>query len=144
MDTLGNALLGVAFFLISAAGTFLMYKLWGYPFDHEKLRSSAPRRLMMIHHLIGYSYALIYVYLMTQMVPRLWTYEVELPARTVAHMILGMSIGIIIIIKISIVRFFKHLESTLVPFLGTGLFICTFLLIGLSVPFALTEVYLHR
>ena len=121
-----------------------MYKLWGYPFDHEKLRSTAPPKLMLIHRLIGYTYAAIYILLMTQMMPRLWMYEIELPARTVAHMILGMTIGIIIIVKVAIVRFFKHLESTLVPFLGTGLLICTFLLIGLSVPFAMKEVYLHR
>jgi mono/diheme cytochrome c family protein len=57
---------------------------------------------------------------------------------------LGMSIGVILIVKIAIVRFFKHLELTLIPFLGTLLFICTFLLIGLSVPFALKEQYLHR
>ncbi len=144
MNTLGNAVLGILFLLLSAAGTFLMYKLWGYPFDHEKLRSTAPPKLMLIHRLIGYAYAAIYIYMMSQMVPRLWTYEIELPARTVAHFMLGMTIGIIIIVKLSIVRFFKHLESTLVPFLGTALFICTFLLIGLSVPFALKEVYLHR
>jgi len=144
MDTLGNAILGITFLLLSAAATFLMYRLWGYPFDHEKRKSSAPPRMMLIHRIIGYAYAAVYIYLMTQMVPRLWTYEVELPARTVAHMLLGMTIGIIIVVKVSIVRFFKHLESTLVPFLGTALFICTFLLIGLSVPFAMKEVYLHR
>lgn len=144
MDTLGNAILGITFLLLSAAGTFLMYRLWGYSFDHEKMKSSAPPGMMLLHRLIGYAYAAIYVYLMSQMVPRLWTYEVELPARTVAHMVLGMTIGVIIVVKVSIVRFFKHLESTLVPFLGTGLFICTFLLIGLSVPFAMKEVYLHR
>jgi mono/diheme cytochrome c family protein len=55
-----------------------------------------------------------------------------------------MAIGIILVVKISIVKWFKHLESTLVPFLGTLLFICTFLLIGLSVPFALKERYLER
>lgn len=144
MDTVGNAVLGLVFLLLSAAATFLMYKLWGYPYDHEKLRSSAPRSLMLVHRTIGYAYVAVYVYLMAQMVPRLWTYEVELPARTVAHMMLGMAIGIMIVVKISIVRFFKHLESTLIPFLGTGLFICTFLLIGLSVPNAFKEVYLHR
>jgi len=144
MDTLGNAILGMLFLLLSASGTFLMFKLWGYPFDHEKLKSSAPPKLMLLHRLIGYAYAAIYVYLMTQMLPRLWSYEVEFPARTVAHLMLGMTIGVILIAKVSIVRFFKHLESTLVPFLGTGLLICTFLLIGLSVPFALKEVYLQR
>jgi cytochrome c5 len=144
MDTLGNAILGLIFLALSATSTFLMYYLWRFPFDHVKLKSSAPPKLMLLHHLIGYAYAAIYLYLMSQMLPRLWTYEVEFPARTVAHLMIGLTIGVILIVKVSIVRFFKHLESTLVPFLGTGLFICTFLLIGLSVPFALKEVYLHR
>jgi len=143
-DTFVNAILGLVFLALSACGTFLMYHLWGYPFDHEKLKSSAPPKLMLLHHLIGYAYAAVYIYLMSQMIPRLWHYQVEFPARTVAHFMLGMAIGIILIAKLAIVRFFKHLESTLVPFLGTGLFICTFLLIGLSVPFALKELYLHQ
>ncbi|MBI4546778.1 MAG: hypothetical protein HY707_02275 [Ignavibacteriae bacterium] len=144
MDTFFNAILGLVFLALSACGTFLMYHLWGYPFDHERLKSTAPPKLMLLHHLIGYVYAAIYIYLMSQMIPRLWHYQVEFPARTVAHLMLGMAIGIILIAKLAIVRFFKHLESTLVPFLGTGLFICTFLLIGLSVPFALKELYLHQ
>jgi hypothetical protein len=144
MDTVTNAVLGIVFLLLSIGGTFLMYRLWGYPFDHEKLKSSAPPGLMLVHRLVGYAYAALYVYLMVHMVPRLWSYEVEFPARTVAHFVLGMSIGILLLVKISIVRFFRHLESTLVPFLGTGILICTFLLIGLSVPFALKEVYLHE
>jgi cytochrome c2 len=144
MDTLGNAILGFVFLALSAASTFLMFYLWGFPFDHEKLKSTAPPKLMLLHRIIGYAYGAIYIFLMFQMVPRLWSYEIEFPARTVAHLLLGMSIGAILFVKIAVVRFFKHLESTLVPFLGTGLFICTFLLIGLSVPFALKEVYLHR
>ncbi|TAK67112.1 MAG: hypothetical protein EPO24_00885 [Bacteroidetes bacterium] len=144
MDTLGNAILGIVFLALSAAGTFLMFHLWGYPFDHAKLKSSAPPRLMLLHRFIGYAYGVIYVYMMMQMVPRLWSYEIEFPARTVAHLLLGMSIGVILIVKISIVRFFKHLESAVIPFLGILLFLFTFLLIGLSVPFAMKEVYLHR
>ena len=144
MDTLGNAVLGVVFLLLSISATFLMYKLWGYPFDHEKLKSSAPPRLMLLHRLIGYAYGVIYLYLMSEMVPRLWSYQVEFPARTVAHLVLGMTIGVILLVKVTIVRYFKYLESTLVPFLGTLMLVCTFLLIGLSVPFALKELYLHQ
>lgn len=144
MDTSTNALLGIVFLLLSAAGTFLMFKLWGYPFNHEKLKSSAPPGLMLLHRLIGYAYGIIYIVFMSQMMPRLWSYQVEFPARTVMHLTLGMAIGVLLVVKISIVRWFKHLESTLVPFLGTVLFVCTFLLIGLSVPFALKERLLER
>src|SRR5258706_9206926 len=139
MQTTLNAVLGLVFLSLGLAGTFLMFKLWGYPFDHEKMVSAAPKNLMRLHRLIGYAYGLIYLYLMFQMVPRLWSYQVEFPARTVAHLLLGMAIGVILLVKISIVRWFKHLEGTLVPFLGTALLLCTFLLIGLSVPFTFRE-----
>ena len=137
MQTVTNSILGLVFLGLGIFLTFLMFKLWGYPFDHETHRSAAPPGLMRLHRMTGYVYLAIYVYLMWQMVPRLWTYQVEFPARTVAHLLFGMTIGVLLLIKIVIVRWFKHLEGTLVPFLGTLLLVATFLLIGLSVPFAL-------
>ena len=142
MSNLINVVLGLAFLGLAIANTLLMYRLWSYPFDHKTNKSSAPRYLMFIHRATGYLYLAIYIYLMIQMVPRMWTFQVELPARTVMHLTLGMSIGVIILIKIAIVRFFKHLESSLIPFLGTMLLIFTFLLLGLSVPFNIREVQL--
>lgn len=139
MDTYSHAILGTVFLLLAYASTFLMFKLWGYPFDKEKLKSSAPPALMLTHRLIGYAYLIIYLYFMSEMLPRLWNYQVEFPARTVAHLLLGMTIGVILICKIAIVRFFKYLEDSMVPLLGTLLLICTNLLIGLSVPFAFKE-----
>lgn len=144
MSTFGNVLLGLLFLGLGVANTFLMFKLWGYPFDHDTLRSSAPRLWMWVHRLTGYAYLGIYIYLMTQMLPRLWSYQIELPARTVAHLTFGMAIGVILVIKIAVVRFFKHLESTLAPFLGTSLLLCSALLIGLSAPVALKEWSMGR
>jgi len=144
MDTLGNAILGLVFLGLSIASTFLMFKLWGYPFDKEKLKSGAPWSLVLLHRLMGYAYLIIYIYLMAQMLPRMWSYQVEFPARTVAHLMLGMTIGIILFTKIMIVRYFKYLEARMIPTLGTALMVCTFLLIGLSVPFVFREVALQR
>lgn len=144
MSTIENAILGIVFLALAVFNTILMFKLWGYPFDHEKLKSSAPPRLMLLHHIVGYLFLSIYILMMVQMLPRLWNYQIELPARTVAHLVFGMAIGIILIIKIIIVRFFKYLESTMAPFLGTALLVCTTLLIGLSVPIALKEVMLSK
>lgn len=144
MGTFGNAVLGLVFLALAVANTLLMFKLWGYPFDHEKLKSSAPPRLMFLHRATGYAFLLIYLFMMWQMLPRLWNYQVELPPRTVAHLTLGMAIGVVLAIKIAIVRFFKHLESTMVPFLGTILLVCAALLIGISVPIALKETILSR
>lgn len=144
MGAIGNAVLGVIFLGISIAQTLLMFYAWGFPFDHEKLKSQAPKSLVWTHRLLGVIYIAIYIFLMAQMVPRLWTYQIELPARTVAHLMLGIAIGGILFIKLLIVRFFRHLEDKLVPTLGVTLFLCTLVLVCLALPFTFREAYLSR
>ncbi len=138
MNIFISSILGVVFLGLGAASTFLMYYLWGFPFDKATRTSTAPKSLMRLHRVLGYAYAVIYIIMMTQMVPRMWQYQVELPPRTVAHLILGFLIGAILLLKISIVRFFRHLEEW-APFLGTAMFVCTVLLLGLSLPAAYHE-----
>ena len=74
-----------------------------------------------------------------QMVPRLWEYQVEFPARTVAHFMLGFTIGVILLLKVSILRWFRHFEEWM-PVLGVGLLTCTVLLSALSLPFVFREL----
>lgn len=138
-----NAILGGAFLVLALFLTFLMFYLWKFPFDKKLHRSSAPRPLMNLHRVLGWVFVAIYVVLMWDMVPRLWSYQVELPARTVFHLTLGIAVGAILIVKIMVVRFFKHMESTLAPLLGTALLICTLLLTGLALPYAAREAYLR-
>ena len=142
MSTSTSAILGLIFLGLANASVFLMFKLWGYPFDKETHKSEAPPALMLLHRLIGYAYAILYVFMMWHMVPRLWNYQVELPPRTVAHLMLGITIGVLILVKIAILRFFRHFEESM-PYIGTTLLICTYLLIGLSVPFTFREAALR-
>ena len=142
MSTSTSAILGLIFLGLANASVFLMFKLWGYPFDKETHTSEAPPSLMLLHRLIGYAYAILYVFMMWHMVPRLWNYQVELPPRTVAHLMLGLTIGVLILVKIAILRFFRHFEESM-PYIGTCLLICTYLLIGLSVPFTFREAALR-
>lgn len=144
METWMNVGLGLVFLATGLANLLLMYRIWGFPYDKAKLKTNAPRSLILTHRITGYVFVLIYLYLMSQMLPRIWHYQIELPARSVMHLTLGLAIGIILIIKIAIVRYYKHMESSLVPALGTGLLICTALLVGLSVPFVLKEQYLSQ
>ena len=118
-----------------------MYQFWGYPYDKEKRKSECPQWKMNIHRLLGLGYVILYIIMMTHMVPRLWQYQVEFPARTVAHIMLGTSIGFILIIKLSILRWFRHFEEWM-PALGTLLLLCTVLLTVLSVPFFFKETAL--
>ena len=139
-----NSVLGIAFVVLGFSATLLMYKIWGYPYDKKTHTSSAPKYLVALHRVCGISFVLIYLVLMVQMVPRLWSYQIEFPARTAVHITIGMGIGVVILLKIAIVRFFPHLTNSLVPFLGTGLLIAACLTVGLSVPFALQEIFLAR
>ena len=138
MSTATSTILGLIFLGLGNASVFLMYKLWGYPFDHETRTSAAPKSLMLVHRAIGYAYLILYIFMMWHMVPRLWNYQIELPPRTVAHLMLGITIGVLLLVKISILRFFRHFEEAM-PYIGTALLICTYLLIGLSIPFTLRE-----
>lgn len=144
MNPITNAILGLSFLGLGIAGTVLMYWLWGFPYDHEKFKTGAPPHLLFIHRSIGYLYIIVYLLLMWQMVPRLWSYQIEFPARTVIHLSLGILIGGILFLKVLVVRFFKHLESRLAPIFGTLLMLSTLLLVGLSVPMAFKEYQLRK
>ncbi len=144
MTPLGNEIFGGAFLVLALVLTFLMYYLWKFPYDKERLASEAPRGLVNLHRVLGYVFVAVYLYLMVDMVPRLWTYQVELPARTVAHLLLGLAIGAILIVKVAVVRFFKHMEATLAPMLGTSLLLCTVLLLGLALPTTFREAFLRE
>ena len=143
MDLALSVTLGLLFLVTAFASVFLMFHLWGYPYDKATRTSAAPRSLMRLHRVLGWVFLGLYVVMMWQMVPRLWHYQVELPPRTVAHVLLGFSIGVVLLIKISIIRFFRHLEEWM-PVLGVILLAFTVLLTGLSVPFALREYSLAR
>jgi cytochrome c5 len=130
--------LGMAFVVLGFGAMFLMYHLWGYPYDKATRKSAAPRWAMYLHRVLGYLFALTYVLLMVEMVPRLWQYQVEFPARTVVHMVVGFSIGFLLLVKISIMRFFRHFEEWM-PYLGTAIMLGTVVLLGLSLPYALHE-----
>lgn len=141
LDVVVSASLGILFLVVGMAAVFLMFYLWGFPFDKKTLTSAAPPSLMRLHRMLGYLYVIIYIVMMCEMVPRMWSYQVEMPARTVAHMMFGMGIGVVLIIKIAIVRFFRHFEEWM-PYLGTTLLWFTIILAGLSMPHAFREMVL--
>ncbi len=132
------AKLGMLFLLLGVVATFLMYKLWGYDFDKSTGKSEAPAWAMVMHRALGYGFLITYAAIMAHMVPRMWLYQVEFPARTVAHIILGFSVGFLLIIKISIMQFFRHLEEWM-PALGTTILWASVMLMALSAPVIFSE-----
>jgi len=134
--------LGIAFLFIGIFATIIQAWLWSFPMEPDpggpdpNGKSTAPRFWTNAHRILGLAFVLIYVYMMYKMVPRLWEYQVELPPRTVMHLTMGIVIGMFLIAKIAIIRWFQHFGKAL-PMLGYGILVCTVILSVLSLPFAL-------
>ncbi|MCX4247705.1 c-type cytochrome [Paraliomyxa miuraensis] len=137
MSTTLSMWLGIAFLLLAIIAVLLQAWLWGPKFwDDQAKKTRAPKFWLRMHALAGYSYGVIYLIMMYFMLPRLWEYQYELPARTVIHAVLAIAIGVLLITKIVILLFFRHFEEAM-PQFGFGLLLCTVAMITLSVPYAL-------
>jgi cytochrome c5 len=134
MSSTLSIVLGLAFVVLGITAVMLQAWLWGFPMAGE--RSTAPRLWTNIHRVVGLSFVVIYIVMMVFMVPRLWQYQVELPARTVIHATSAIVIGVLLMTKLAIIRLFPHFSSAL-PALGLGLLINTVILGSLSLPYAL-------
>jgi mono/diheme cytochrome c family protein len=137
MSTTLSMWLGIAFLMLAIAAVTLQAWLWGPKFwDEQAKKTRAPKFWLRMHALAGYAYAVIYVVMMWFMLPRLWEYQYELPARTVIHAVLAIAIGVLLVCKIMILLFFRHFEEAM-PRYGFGLLVCTVAMTTLSVPYAL-------
>lgn len=137
MSTTLSMWLGIAFLLLCILAVLLQAWLWGPKFwDEHAKKTRAPKFWLRVHALVGYSYGIIYVVMMYFMLPRLWEYQYELPARTVFHAVLAIAIGVLLVCKIMILLFFRHFEEAM-PRYGFGLLVCTVAMTMLSVPYAL-------
>ena len=142
MGTALSMWLGIAFLVIGIAATILQAWLWSFPMlpdpggpDPNGI-SSAPPFWTKTHRVLGLLFVVIYIFMMWHMIPRLWEYQFELPARTVMHAVMGIMIGCLLIAKIAIIRWFQHFGTSL-PALGLGIMMCTVILATLSLPFAM-------
>jgi len=134
--------LGILFVVIGIVAVVLQAWLWSFPMAPDpggpdpNGKSTAPRSWTLIHRILGLLFVLIYLVMMVEMVPRLWEYQIELPARTVMHACMGIVIGVLLMVKIGIIRWFQHFGQSL-PTIGLGILMCTIILAALSIPFAL-------
>ena len=142
MSTTITMWLGIAFVVLAVLATILQAWLWSFPMVPDpggpdpNGKSTAPRAWTFTHRFMGLAYVVIYVVLMIEMVPRLWEYQVEFPARTVMHIAMGITIGVLLITKIAIIRWFQHFGKSL-PQLGLLLLLCTLILSTLSIPYSI-------
>lgn len=144
MSTTVNTIFGLLFVVLAVVAVLLQAWLWGPQFwDDVAKKTRAPKAWRRAHRAVGCIFAIIYVVMMWRMAPRLWHYQFELPARTVFHAVAAIALGVILVTKISIIRFFRHFEEAL-PRLGFGILLCTIVLAALSFPFSLRAHAIDR
>ena len=106
MSTTLSMWLGITFLVVGIIATIVQVWLWSFPMEPDpggpdpNGKSTAPRSWTNVHRLLGLLFVLIYIYMMWFMVPRLWEYQYELPARTVIHACMGISIGFLLILSL--------------------------------------------
>lgn len=137
MSTIVSLWLGIAFFVLGVAAVIIQAILWNPDkyWDPVKKKTHAPKLWLNVHKFIGYAFGAIYLVMMWQMVPRLWEYQVELPARTIIHATAAIVLGVLLLTKIIILKFFRYFEEAM-PQIGLGILICTVLISALSIPHA--------
>lgn len=140
IDTAGISL---AFVGIGGMAALLMMWLWGFPYDEERGRSTAPRWLAWLHRCLGYTYILILFYICTRMIPRLWLYHDEFSSLAAIHASLGFFIIALLFTKVSVVRFYPVFQQHL-PLLGIPLMILTMVMVLLVLGPAFHEWQLSR
>lgn len=137
MNTIFSLWLGIAFLVLGVAAVIIQAILWNPDkyWDPVKKKTNAPRLWLGVHRVIGYAFGAIYLVMMWHMVPRLWEYQVELPARTIIHATAAILLGVLLITKIVILKWFRYFEESM-PQLGLGILACTVLISVLSIPYA--------
>ncbi len=137
MSTTLSMWLGLAFVVLGITAVVLQAWLWNPKFwDEVAKKTRAPRAWLRVHRWVGIAFLAIYLVMMWHMLPRLWQYQVELPARTVIHALAGIVLGVLLFTKLAILRWFRHFEESM-PALGFGILLCTLVLGTLSIPYAL-------
>ncbi len=142
MDIAISVSLGLLFVVASLLATCLQLYLWrNVPSDASVISSGSPT-LQRLQGIFEFIYIGIYAVMMVEMLPRLWSYQVELPPRTVMHVSLGFVLGALLVLQV-FARVFRGVNHWR-PGLSGLVFVLTVLLCGLSVPFALHEYSLAR
>lgn len=121
--------IGLAMGAIAAINASLMAWLWRFPMKPDPSGrsphgiSTAPRAGVLLHRALGYVFILLYVALLFQMLPRTWEFRVATPT-SIVHGILGVLIGVLLTVKIAVIRRFHSFGHRL-PWIGGTLALIT-------------------
>lgn len=114
---------------IAVVNASLMAWLWRFPMKDGV--STAPRAGVNTHRALGYVFVLTYAVLLVEMVPRMWEFRV-VTSVSVVHGALGIFIGVVLAMKIAIIRRFQRFGHRL-PWFGGTLAVTTLVVSALGI-----------
>lgn len=129
--------LGALMAAIAIVNAGLMAWLWRFPMRPDPTGrdpngvSTAPRVWTNVHRGLGYVFVLTYVVLLVEMVPRMWEFRVA-TASSVLHGALGVLVGVLLVIKIAVIRRFQRFGNRL-PWIGGALAGSTLIVAALGI-----------
>jgi cytochrome c2 len=126
MNPLGNSVIGLIFLVIGIAATRIMLYLKGK--EKDKILG---RSLIRTHHILGYLFIGIYLFMVITMIVRVSHYQGELAVRAILHVVFALAIFPLLVVKISVARWHASLTKHLFP-LGMTMMIFVFLLNAIS------------
>ncbi|HKR64257.1 MAG TPA: hypothetical protein VJZ00_11050 [Thermoanaerobaculia bacterium] len=128
---------GLAMATIAVINATLMAWLWRFPMAPDPSGrsphgiSTAPRAGVLLHRGLGYVFILLYAALLFEMLPRTWEFRVATPT-SIVHGILGVFIGLLLTVKIAVIRRFHSFGHRL-PWIGGTLAVTTIITAALGV-----------
>lgn len=99
-------------------------------------RQAASPRLTFLHRICGWTFALIYLWMVVEMLDRMEHYWEELSPLTTLHCTFAVLLFMLLVAKLLIPRFFPGFAKYLFP-LGFSVFLTAFCLVGISGGFFL-------
>ena len=129
--------LGLAMGVIAVINAGLMAWLWRFPMRPDPAGrdphgiSTAPRAGVFLHRGLGYVFIVLYAVLLFEMLPRTWQFRVVTPTG-ILHGILGVLIGVLLTVKIAVIRRFRTFGHRL-PWIGGTLAATTLITAALGV-----------
>ena len=117
----------------SVSLVIMMGKLGGKQF-------ARPEFATRVHRVMGWSFAVLYLFLLIVMIGRIERYWETAPARIAIHVALAVSLFVLLCVKIAIPRLFPGLSRHLFVF-GVSVYLVAFVLVGITAGYYLLQTF---
>jgi len=134
MDPLVSTILSGIFLVVGATAVYFMMAKMG------RKEAAHPERYTRLHRWFGWIFVVLFLVLFISMLERIESYYEESSPRITFHVVLSVALFLLILVKVSIPRFFKMLGKHLF-LLGIGVYLTAFTLVTITAGYYIIWKY---